>query len=299
MSNTPPGAMAVVPAPPIAPPRHVRVDARSDVYSLGVVFYELLTGQRPWHGQPKADLLEHIRTDDPRPPRQLDDAVPKELDRICLKAMAKRAAERYSTALDLAEDLRHWQKKEVPNAAVNINMMLPAAAPASPALSATDDPPADTDKQPPPGAPRSDSTTSDSHPGPTRVVPKGLRSFDAQDADFILELLPGPRDRHGLPESLRFWKTRVEAREPGASFPVGVLYGPSGCGKSSLVKAGLLPRLAGHVLLVYVEATANDTEAWLVKGLRKRCPALPEDLGLVDLVASLRRGEYLPQGKKS
>ena len=42
------------------------------------------------------------------------------------------------------------------------------------------------------------------------VVPKGLRSFDAHDADFFLELLPGPRDRDGLPESLRFWKTRIE-----------------------------------------------------------------------------------------
>jgi hypothetical protein len=45
---------------------------------------------------------------------------------------------------------------------------------------------------------------------PVRVVPKGLRSFDAGDADFFLDLLPGPRDRDGLPESLRFWKTRIE-----------------------------------------------------------------------------------------
>ncbi len=43
-----------------------------------------------------------------------------------------------------------------------------------------------------------------------KIVPKGLRSFDAHDADFFLELLPGPRDRDGLPESLRFWKTRIE-----------------------------------------------------------------------------------------
>ena len=61
---------------------------------------------------------------------------------------------------------------------------------------------------------------------------------------------------------------------------MGVIYGPSGCGKSSLVKAGLLPRLAGRVLSVYVEATADDTEARLLKGLRKRCPGLPGDLDL-------------------
>ncbi len=53
---------------------------------------------------------------------------------------------------------------------------------------------------------------------------------------------------------------------------MGVIYGPSGCGKSSLVKAGLLPRLSERIFSVYVEATAEDTEARLLKGLRKRCP---------------------------
>jgi hypothetical protein len=113
------------------------------------------------------------------------------------------------------------------------------------------------------------------------IVPKGLRSFDANDAKFFLEVLPGPRDEHGLPESIRFWKHRIETtHEP--PFTVGVLYGPSGCGKSSLVKAGLLPRLASHVLPVYVEATAEDTEARLLKALLKRCPDLPADRGLTE-----------------
>src|SRR5439155_11036516 len=106
---------------------------------------------------------------------------------------------------------------------------------------------------------------------PIKIVPKGLRSFDAQDADFFLELLPGPRDRDGLPDSIRFWKSRIEETDADKTFSVGLIYGPSGCGKSSLVKAGLLPRLAGHVVPVYVEATAEDTEARLLKGLRKQC----------------------------
>jgi formylglycine-generating enzyme required for sulfatase activity len=130
------------------------------------------------------------------------------------------------------------------------------------------------------------------------VVPKGLRSFDAQDADFFLELLPGPRDRDGLPEGLRFWKGRVEETDPDRTFAVGLLYGPSGCGKSSLVKAGLLPRLAGHVAAVYVEATAEDTEARLLKGLRKHCPDLPAGLGLAEALAALRRGRGLPARRK-
>jgi hypothetical protein len=129
------------------------------------------------------------------------------------------------------------------------------------------------------------------------VLPKGLRSFDAADARFFLELLPGPRDEHGLPESLRFWKQRIEAADE-LTFTVGVLYGPSGCGKSSLVKAGLLPRLAGHVLSVYVEAAADGTEARLLTGLRKRCPGLPADADLGGALAALRRGEGLPAGRK-
>jgi serine/threonine protein kinase len=85
-----------------------RVDGRTDVYSLGVVLYELLTGRRPFQADSREELLEQIATYEPRPPRQWDDAIPKELERICLKALAKRASERYTTARDLADDLRHW-----------------------------------------------------------------------------------------------------------------------------------------------------------------------------------------------
>src|SRR5262249_55489628 len=71
------------------------VDGRSDVFSLGVVFYELLTGRRPFRGNTRAELLEQIASGEARPPRQWEDAIPKELERICLKALSKRASERY------------------------------------------------------------------------------------------------------------------------------------------------------------------------------------------------------------
>src|SRR5439155_23496931 len=80
-----------------------RVDGRSDVYSLGAVFYELLVGRRTILGKYQAELLEQIATQEPKPPRQIDDTVPKELERICLKSLAKRVSERYTTALDMAE----------------------------------------------------------------------------------------------------------------------------------------------------------------------------------------------------
>ena len=253
------------------------VDGRADIFSLGVVFYELLTASRPFWGANREEVIERIRTLEVRPPRQLDDSIPKELERICLKALSKRASDRYTTALDMAEDLRHFlaqtaDVKPVDAAKVEIQQVAPAAATPSPAG-------VDSGK-------------------PVKIVPKGLRSFDAQDADFFLELLPGPRDRDGSPESIRFWKHRIEETNADKTFRVGLIYGPSGCGKSSLVKAGLLPRLAGHVISIYVEATADDTEARLLRGLRKQCLGLQENLGLKESIAALRRGRGIPADKK-
>jgi hypothetical protein len=83
------------------------VDARTDVYSIGVILYELLTGERPFRGNRRMLILQVLQ-DDPRPPRRLNDRVPRDLETICLKAMAKVPARRYPTAGELAEDLRRF-----------------------------------------------------------------------------------------------------------------------------------------------------------------------------------------------
>ena len=258
-----------------------RVDGRSDIYSLGAVLYRMLTGRRTFTADTREELLELIATQEPKPPRQIDDRIPKELERICLKALSRRASDRYTTAKDMAEDLRHFL----------------AGSEASQASASAA---ADTEQHP--GAdsstPRADSATPGSDSQPIRIVPKGLRSFDEHDADFFLELLPGPRDREGLPDSIRFWKTRIEEPDADKTFAVGLIYGPSGCGKSSLVKAGLLPRLSQDVIAVYVEATGQETELRLLNGLRKRCPGLPQDLDLKQTLTALRRGQSVPVGKK-
>lgn len=83
------------------------VDARTDVYSLGVMLYETLTGERPFQGTNRLLLLQ-VLEDDPRPPRQLEPRVPKDLETICLKAMSRSPARRYQTASQLAADLRRF-----------------------------------------------------------------------------------------------------------------------------------------------------------------------------------------------
>ncbi|HLJ96567.1 MAG TPA: protein kinase [Gemmataceae bacterium] len=84
-----------------------KVDARSDVYSLGVVLYELLTGEVPFRGTPGA-VLRQVLEDEPRPPRRIDETIPRDLETICLKCMEKEPGRRYAGALALAQDLRRF-----------------------------------------------------------------------------------------------------------------------------------------------------------------------------------------------
>jgi serine/threonine-protein kinase len=84
----------------------------SDLYSLGVILYAILTGKSPYHESPPTDPLKPIRDAALVPPRERDASVPRALEAICLKAMAARPEDRYTTARVLGEDLASWLADE-------------------------------------------------------------------------------------------------------------------------------------------------------------------------------------------
>ena len=142
-----------------------RLDGRTDIWAMGVMLYELLVGRKPFVAENSDELFVEIQSHDPKPPRQIDRGIPREPERICLKCLSERRTERYNITDDLREDLQAWLKKE----------------PQSGSSTAT--------PQPTAVEPTPDSSSGSAVP--VKIIPKGLRSFDAEDTDFFLELSAG------------------------------------------------------------------------------------------------------------
>ncbi|MFM8571660.1 MAG: protein kinase domain-containing protein, partial [Pirellula sp.] len=223
-----------------------RLDGRSDLFSLGIVMYEMLTRNRPFRGDSISEIENRIRYADPYPPCKLKAEVPPELERICLKLLRKETSERYTNGLEVVSDLKDWLSPQL---------------------------------QPPTQVVQE----------PTKITPRGLRSFSDEDAGFFLDLLPGVRDREGLPEIVSFWKKKIHQTDPEKTFSVGMMIGPSGCGKSSLVKAGIIPSLSKSIVAIHIDATTDETEARVLNALCKRLPTLRDATSLTEAMTRIRQ----------
>ena len=238
-------------SPPYKSPEQVRcegdrIKGRSDLFSLGIVMYEMLTREKPFKGQ-GIELKEQITNYDPPNPSTLKLGIPRELDRICMKLLQKDPLDRYSDGQVLADDLQAWLASQ-------------------------------------------EQSETNKHDGPAAIQPRGLRSFTESDSDFFLELLPGLRDRHGIPESVSFWTDRIQTRDPAKAFCVGMIMGPSGSGKSSLVKAGIVPLLS-NIVAIHLDATPANTESRLLKALQDKLPGLQDTATLSEAMIKIRRSE--------
>ena len=145
----------------------------------------MLTGERPFSGGASHDVLYRILSQDPVPPRQLNRSVPAELNRICLRLLSKLASQRYDATIDVANELRDWIRISDGQGQTFEEQSLAVDTPSVRSIQA-------------------ENATTASNANVT-VIPRGLRAFTRTDAYFFLELLPGTRDRDGLPTSLSQW----------------------------------------------------------------------------------------------
>ncbi len=86
-----------------------RIDGRTDLWAIGVMYYEMLTGSSPFRAKDRQALFDKILSDDPLPVRQKRPELPPIVDHVCCKCMSKSMADRYQSAMDLIEDLSRFR----------------------------------------------------------------------------------------------------------------------------------------------------------------------------------------------
>lgn len=272
------------------------IDGQTDIWAFGVTMYLMLCGRAPFKGSGFRELSRIVCYRNPRPLRQHDARIPRELERICFRCLEKLIEDRYRSMADVIEELESFMAAPEPSAAdshANSRGSSPEHLSGSKAGS--------LGSHENPSGSQSHGTNPNSAMSPDlriRIVPKGLRAFDQNDHDFFLSLLPGPRDRFGIPESVRFWQARLDPQRQVEDVAIGLIYGPSGCGKSSFVRAALIPHLSPGVVPVYVDCSNRNLEEYISSRIGHEIHLVEGSGSLVEIVRELRVGKHLRGGDR-
>ncbi len=226
-----------------------RIGPSSDIFSTGVLLYEMLAGRVPFTGVTAEAIAQATLEQSPIPVPTLNADVPIELDRIVRRALRKNLKDRYSSMEAFQAELIKWLAGQEASAELLTIRT------------------ADSDR----GLGFESTWATTAFRSAAQFTHRGLQPFEAEDAKFFLSLLPGAKAPSGLPEAVDFWKTWLEGFDSTEYSRVAVLYGPSGSGKTSLLRAGILPNLAPDVLPIQLECQKGQKLTHFAATIAQQC----------------------------